>query len=138
MVMSGGVTSIYLNGVQTPDTYTITPNTPTAFTIGSETGIRFFNGMIDDVRIYNRALSGTEVQQLYQYEAPPGPTVGLIKAVRPSFSQLAVGTSYQLQVSTDMLNWTNQGSPFAATNSTMVYPQYFDVPNWNQLFFRLH
>jgi Concanavalin A-like lectin/glucanases superfamily len=26
----------------------------------------FFNGMVDDVRIYNRALSATEVKQLYK------------------------------------------------------------------------
>ena len=28
---------------------------------------RRFNGAIDDVRIYNRALTGTEVTELYQY-----------------------------------------------------------------------
>jgi hypothetical protein len=30
----------------------------------------YFNGTIDDVRIYNRALSRTEVQQLYKLAAP--------------------------------------------------------------------
>ncbi len=66
-----------------------------------------------------------------------GPQIGLLKAVKPSFSYLAVGTNYQLQVSGDLNTWTNQGSAFTATNSSMVYPQYFDVANWNQLFFRL-
>jgi len=138
MVVGDGVTSFYVNGVQTPNTSNLTAITPTAFTIGSESGTRFFNGIIDDVRIYNRALSGTEVQELYQYEAPPGPKVGLVKAVKPSFTQMSPGTSYQLQMSTDLVNWTNQGSPFTATSSSMVYTQYFDVPNWNQLYFRLH
>jgi hypothetical protein len=32
---------------------------------------RFFKGMVDDVRIYNRALSDSEVQQLYAYGATP-------------------------------------------------------------------
>jgi hypothetical protein len=95
----------------------------------------WFNGAIDDVRIYNRALSAGEVQQLYAYESQP--SVALIKAVKPSFSNLYLGTNYQLQVSTDLVNWTNSGS-FTATNSSMVSTQYFDVPNWNQLFFRLH
>ena len=95
----------------------------------------WFNGAIDDIRIYNRALSTSEVQELYQYEV--GPIVTLIKSVKPLFSNLTIGTNYQLQVSTDLLNWTNSGSPFTATNSSLVYPQYFDVPNWNQLFFRL-
>jgi len=92
-------------------------------------------GEIDDVRIYNRALSDSEVQQLYVYES--GPMVNLIKAVKPSFSNLTLTTNYQLQVSADLNTWTNQGSAFAATNTSMIYPQYWDVDNWNKLFFRL-
>ena len=67
-----------------------------------------------------------------------GPQVDLIRSVRPSFSYLTVTTNYQLQVSSDMSTWTNYGSPFTATNSSMVYPQSFDVPYWSQLYFRLH
>ena len=26
---------------------------------------------------------------------------------------------------------------FTATNTSMIYPQYWDVDNWGQLFFRL-
>jgi hypothetical protein len=65
------------------------------------------------------------------------PVISLIKSVKPSFSYLVLGTNYQLQVSSDLITWTNQGSVFTATNSNMIYPQYFDVDNWNQLFFRL-
>ena len=65
------------------------------------------------------------------------PRVYLIKAVKPAFSDLAVGTNYQMQISGDLSTWTNQGSPFTATNSSMIYPQYWDVDNWNSLFFRL-
>lgn len=94
-----------------------------------------FDGKVDDIRIYNRALSGFEVAQLYAYES--GPRVNLIKAVKPSFSGLTITTNYQLQVSGDLNNWTNHGSPFTATNTSMIYPQYWDVDNWSQLFFRL-
>jgi hypothetical protein len=94
-----------------------------------------FSGAIDDVRIYNRALSAAEVQQLYFAEA--GPIVNLIKAVKPSFSNLTLGTNYQLQVSVDLNTWTNSGLPFTAVNTNMVFPQYWDVDNWGQLFFRL-
>jgi len=94
-----------------------------------------FNGSIDDVRLYNCALSVSEVQQPYAYEY--GPHVNLLKAVKPSFAGLGLGTNYQLQVSADMDTWTNEGSPFTATSPTMIYPQYWDVDNWNQLFFRL-
>jgi len=91
-------------------------------------------GNLDDVRIYNRALSDSEVQQLYAIEQPP--RIDLIKALKPSCSYLSLGTNYQLQVSA-LNTWTNEGSPFTATNTSMVYPQYWDVDNWGQLFFRL-
>lgn len=97
--------------------------------------LALFNGKIDDVRIYNRALSSKEVAELYNIES--GPKVNLIKAVKPSFSYLTLGTNYQMQISTDMTNWVNEGLPFTATNRNMVYPQYFDVENWGGLFFRL-
>ncbi len=67
----------------------------------------------------------------------PQPKASLIKAVKPSFSNLFLGTNYQLQVSTDLNTWTNHASPFTPTNTVMDYPQYFDVDNWGQLFFRL-
>jgi hypothetical protein len=68
----------------------------------------------------------------------PWPTVNLVKAVTVNFSGLLVGTNYQLQVSTDLNSWTNFGAPFTATNSFMNYSNYWNVPDWNQLFFRLH
>lgn len=95
----------------------------------------FFKGSIDQVRLYSRALADSEVQQLYAYEF--GPHVDLIRAVKPSFSGLALGTNYQLQISGDLNNWTNQGASFTATNTSMVYPQYWDVDGWASLFFRL-
>jgi hypothetical protein len=68
MLRRAGVTMFYVNGIQTPNTFTTTPIAPTAFTIGAGNGVRFFNGKVDDVRIYNRALASNEVQQLYQIE----------------------------------------------------------------------
>jgi len=59
-------------------------------------------------------------------------------AVLPTFSNLIVGTNYQLQVSTELTGtFTNYGAAFAATNSSMVYTQYFEVANWSQLFLRV-
>jgi hypothetical protein len=75
------------------------------------------------------------VAELYDLEAPP--RIDLIRAVKPSFSRIYLGTNYQLQVSGDLNTWTNQGVPFTATNRNMVYPQYWDVDSWDQLFFRL-
>jgi hypothetical protein len=59
-------------------------------------------------------------------------------AVKPTFNNLWVGTNYQLQVSSSLAaGFTNYGSAFTATNTSMIYPNYFDVANWNQLYFRL-
>lgn len=97
-------------------------------------------------RISRANLNGSNVQIIVSGVGFPfgiavapgvGPKVDLIKAVKPSFANLRVGTKYQLQSSADMKTWTNQGSPFTATNTSMVYPQYWDVDNWNSLFFRL-
>lgn len=94
-----------------------------------------FKGRLDDFRIYNRALSPIEVAELYAIES--GPRVDLIKAVKPSFTGLSIGTNYQLRVSGDMNTWTNEGAPFTATSTNMVWTEYFDVNNWNSLYFRL-
>jgi hypothetical protein len=94
-----------------------------------------FKGAISKVRIYNRALSASEVRQLFEYEAEP--RVHLLKAVKPSFAYLRIGTNYQLQLSGDLNTWTNHGVPFTATNNYIIFPQYWDVDNWDKLFFRL-
>jgi hypothetical protein len=101
----------------------------------TDSNVGYLNGYLDDVRIYNRAFSADEVQELYDYDSQPNEASN--EAVVPSFSNLSVGTNYQLQVSGDLHTWTNQGAVFTATNLTSIYPQYFIVSNWNQLFFRL-
>jgi hypothetical protein len=138
---TNGIVITYLNGARTNaydgccaigDVY---PELNNLWIGGRQQEPDYFNGSIDDIRLYNRALSTNEVQQLYAYESQP--MVSLKKAVKPSFSNLFLGTNYQLQVSTDLSTWTNNGSIFTPTNSVMDYPQYFDVDNWGQLFFRL-
>jgi len=81
--------------------------------------------------------SGTWMDNLVVQIQFQQPSMLLKKAVKPSFSNLQLGTNYQLQVSSDMKTWTNQGSPFAPTNTVMDYPQYWDVANWGGLYFRL-
>ena len=120
---------------QSKNLNTVNPQLVVGRSTFSNPGPIFYHGYVDDIRIYNRSLSDSEVQKLYEYES--GPRVGLIKAVKPSFSNLTLTTNYQLQVSGDLSTWTNHGDVFTATNMNMVYPQYWDVDNWNQLFFRL-
>jgi hypothetical protein len=94
------------------------------------------NGVITSVTITGAGLGYTSYPSIYFYPAF-GLQIGLIKAVRPSFSGLVFGVDYQLETSEDSNTWTSQGAPFTATNVTMTYPQYFDVENFNQLFFRV-
>jgi hypothetical protein len=68
------------------------------------------------------------------------PSLAIAKAanaVWPKVNNLLLSHQYQLQVSSDLNNWTNQGSPFTATTTNMDYPQYWDVHNVGRLFFRL-
>jgi len=133
--------SIYRDGILIGQSQSTSGNSAVGASRNLDFGLRSTDGhgplfgQLDDIRIYNRALSPAELQQLYEYES--GPRVNLMKAVKPSFANLSLGTNYQLQVSSDLVTWTNQGSPFTATSTSMIYPQYWDVDNWGQLFFRL-
>ena len=69
MLRTAGITKFFVDGAQTPNTTTLAPWSPTAFSIGARTSDGFFNGQVDDVRLYNRALSASEVQQLFAIEA---------------------------------------------------------------------
>lgn len=146
--LGGGLngTVFFVNGVQVPTVqqsdnsyiFNILTNVD-SLTIGrgdSATPARVFDGAIADVRIYDYAMSSNEVAQLYQLEAPP--FVNLNKAVWLSFSNLKNGTNYQVQISSDLtVGFTNYGSPFTATNATMNYHAWWNVADWNQMFFRL-
>ena len=140
---SSRLTTFYLDGKPVhSEVFTAVQGAAIPFRIGAAwdwvagSGRFSWRGALDDVRIYNRALSSNEVAQLYGLES--GPNVHLIKQVKPAFSSLYLGSNYQMQLSSDMTTWTNYGSPFNATNSTMVYPESFDLENWGNLFFRLH
>jgi hypothetical protein len=135
LLRSNGIASFYVNGTKVGGTVSGNPRVPTAFTIGSCTGFRFFNGLIDDVRVYNRALSANEVVQLYSVEATLPLTIR--KAVYVDSGSVTVGSNYQVQISSDLINWSNQGSVFTATNAYWRSAEYWDVDNWSQLFFRL-
>ena len=60
----------YVNGVAgTPTSYPIYFS-GTTIQIGKTAASTYFDGLIDEVRVYNRALSGKEIQQLYNRRQP--------------------------------------------------------------------
>ncbi len=134
---------LYTNGVAIPSyisasefsSWNTTTNTP--LYVGYEPANPYLRwiGALDDIRIYNRALSSNEVAQLYFVES--NSSIMIHKAVYVDSSNLTFGSNYQFQVSSDMVNWTNQGAPFTATDSYWRPTNYWDVENWNALFFRL-
>ncbi len=63
---------LYKNGVlvySVPQTGDMGSNTANLdFGVRSDGGSDFFNGLLDDIRIYNRALSASEIQEMYNAE----------------------------------------------------------------------
>ena len=97
---------------------------------------RFFNGGLDEFRIYKRTLSSNEVAQLYALESSPV-TLSFQKAIYLTSANLHSGDIYQLQISSDLINWTSYGAVFTATSPNWRSTNYWDVDSKNQLFFRL-
>jgi hypothetical protein len=130
----------YLNGVLTGSNPVSINTTPAgAMSIGSHTGsdaepLRVL-GEVDDVRIYERALSPTEVKQLYEQES--GPRATFVKAFTVDYSNLTLGLNYQLQASGDLTTWNNYGATFTATSVNYTNTLYQRIEDWGKLFFRL-
>ena len=102
------------------------------FTLGSSGWNETFLGAMDDIRIYNRALSTNELTQLYQIESAP--ILNAFNAIGVATANLKVGTNYQFQVSSNLVNWINSGSVFTATNSS--WTNYYPATSTSQ-FYRL-
>jgi hypothetical protein len=100
------------------------------FTIPSNAKILYLG--MSDIAAYNNPGSATV--QIYGDKQT---TINVQKAVYLDSANMSIGTNYQLQVSSDLINWTNYGAVFTATNSSWRSTNYWDVANWNQLFFRL-
>jgi hypothetical protein len=69
--------------------------------------------------------------------APAAILVETIRIVKPVFSNLTLSASCRLQISSDLINWTNEGAAFVPTNTSMTLAQSFDMASRGQLFFRL-
>ena len=141
MLRQAGTTKFFVDGTQTANTYTVTPRTPTSFTIGAQNGHRFFNGQVDDIRIYNRALSPSEVQQLYASELQGGMwldaqvTTNGVELSFPSAANLAYSVLYRTNLTSGL--WDKLADvPAQSTNSTA---QVTDpaVTNSPQRFYRV-
>jgi hypothetical protein len=132
---------MYVNGIRQADTSDIVSpvNADTITHIGThQATASFFKGEIDDILIYNRALSDTEIKQLYNgTEEPCEPEV----SVQPLYRVLQwwqVQTPFELQDKTACgdMNWTSKAnqpwlsvSPTSGTDDAtlkaMMYPSFW-------------
>jgi hypothetical protein len=65
------------------------------------------------------------------------PTLGMGRAVYLNFTNLWIGSQYQVQASPDMVTWTNSGAPFTATNANWRSTDYWATDNSGPLYFRV-
>jgi hypothetical protein len=144
-VYSYPTNQLFVDGIQVVsygDNHVMTPSDGTRHvwlgatdaTYSNPSDVATFKGQIDDVRLYNRALTAKEVEQLYLIGSAP--LVTLVKAFTLDYSDLVIGSNYQAQASSDLINWTNWGTAFTASSSTYTNSNYQRIDNWN-LFFRL-
>lgn len=111
LTYDGSVTSLYVNSTLEA-TSSATLNTGDAnFFIGQHlayTGL-YFAGDVDDVRVYTRALSQSEIQEIYSTYAPP--SVTLTPSTTTMFSGATTTFTATLHNDDgDALQWTVYGS----------------------------
>ncbi len=81
-----------------------------------------FFGAMSDVRIYNRALTDEEVTTLFQMETAP--SMRMTSGSMAGMTNLELGSmmmdwKFRMQVSSDLVHWTNDGEVFMPGPGTM-------------------
>jgi hypothetical protein len=59
------------------------------------------------------------------------------ESITPCFNWLKSGSNYQLQISSDLVHWSDSGEPFSATDASQDCSQCFVTTNASPFFFRL-
>lgn len=129
-IKASNVTQMYINAVADGSTIAGTFNAPqTDTTVGathnttSSTYTNVFNGLIDDARIYTRAISTTELTQLYNFYLNPNnpfgdiPTTNLLMLYKMDES---TGASTVADSSPAGNTGTVIGSPTFATGNVYI------------------
>ncbi|MDB6064873.1 MAG: hypothetical protein JWR26_1081 [Pedosphaera sp.] len=116
-----GITWFYVDGSQTGTPNTTAPAAPTLFTLGSASNTHYYQGKLDEVRIYNKALSSSDVQQLYNFESAQPYIVQ-----QPQSQQRIIGSTANFTVQAvgvPVLNyqWYHSNAPLTgATNPSLA------------------
>jgi regulation of enolase protein 1 (concanavalin A-like superfamily) len=121
ITFDGATVRIYLNGVQVGSgAFTLGPLKTAAMGLGCKDGgsnssTEIFSGDLDEARIYDRALSPTDVKQLYEWTGLPGKAYG------------ATPADGQTDVARDIvLSWTPGEFTPATKGHTVYFGESFD------------
>ncbi|MCA0229470.1 MAG: LamG domain-containing protein [Bacteroidetes bacterium] len=110
----GSTSKLFLDGALQNTATNVTLNTfSTPLAIGRLTfGPYYFSGSLDEVRVYNRALTATEVQQMYSAEVPTNLQTDVIK----------LGTNKLIHTTgiANMFVGTNAGINTTGANNTFL------------------
>lgn len=121
---ASGIKSIYVNGLlEGTSSAQLFGQTLNHFSLGTFYGSPQYPYQLDEVRVYNRALSSSEVAQLYSIESS-GPNLGISTYNNSPvvFYPTAIGTNYTLRMTTNLAspNWVTvtNGVPFSGVQIT--------------------
>jgi len=126
--------TLFFNGIKITNAVCSLPALNAPLYLGGDTGYYLKTGKLDAIRIYNRALSTNEVSQLNQYESGNPQLCGATVVLQLSTTNLTVGGSYQVQISTNLVTWQNYGVPFVANSTNAA--QYVNMKS-SDGFFRI-
>jgi hypothetical protein len=89
------------------------------------------NGSVVNIVITN-AGSGYSSNTVISISPP-----ARLSVLTPNASNLIAGQTYQFSAANDLINWTNYGPAFMATNATWTSTNIWNTAITNQMFFRL-
>jgi hypothetical protein len=118
-----------------PGSFAYTPTNGAVLNTGTNTLIVIFTPA--DTNDYSTVTNSVNLVVTPTGFTVPPPIINIQNAVYLTSTNLLTGFNYRVQASPDLINWTNQGIVFTATNSNWQSTNYWNVKDWNQLFFQV-
>jgi hypothetical protein len=122
---NGSTLTLYRNGVAVATSnVSVTRSSATGtLQIGASQYGEYFNGFIDEVRIYNRALSGTEIQTIFQQDSVAASQTVTNSVTQPfNFSlsnsgnkSVVAGSSVTNSIATALISGSSQAVSFSVS-----------------------
>lgn len=97
---ASGVCNIYRNGALIDSTNfgSLSLQTSYSLYLGARPGVKYYNGLLDEASVYSRALSATEIQNIY-VAGSQGKCLGPIITAQPASQSAPTGENVSFSVS---------------------------------------